>query len=340
MSEIKDIPVFLFTGFLEGGKTKFIQETLEDKRFNSGERTLLIVCGTMAVLRMAAALVAPDQFSGKNVFIKVVEEPGELNRPNLRKWLDETDSERVVIEYNGMWMLDELYNALPEMWMVYQEFFFADARTFESYNANMRSLVYDKLKSAELVVFNRYDDSIDRMYGTGMRKEAVALRNRYALDYISDRAKKAGFTLDDPEIKAEWDNLTGKYMSDLQRGSDRIEPLDVAGYYNRLMDIAESRLEEKKKSEKPPAVSYKALDETQTESDKKEEKKKTNGKKKANGEKKPVAPPVQPAQEPATPPAQPVQEPISLPAEESVDDGFLGAFNTEEYDPDEDPYNM
>ena len=62
-----------------------------------------------------------------------------------------------------MWMLDELYNALPEMWMVYQEFFFADARTFESYNANMRSLVYDKLKSAELVVFNRYDDSIDRM---------------------------------------------------------------------------------------------------------------------------------------------------------------------------------
>ena len=44
MSEIKDIPVFLFTGFLEGGKTKFLQETLEDKRFNSGERTLLIVC--------------------------------------------------------------------------------------------------------------------------------------------------------------------------------------------------------------------------------------------------------------------------------------------------------
>ena len=112
MSEVKDIPVFLFTGFLESGKTKFIQETLEDKRFNSGERTLLIVC------EEGEEEYAPDQFSGKNVFIKVVEEPGELNRPNLRKWLDETDSERVVIEYNGMWMLDELYNALPEMWMV------------------------------------------------------------------------------------------------------------------------------------------------------------------------------------------------------------------------------
>ena len=32
MSDKKDGPVYLFTGFLESGKTKFIQETLEDKR--------------------------------------------------------------------------------------------------------------------------------------------------------------------------------------------------------------------------------------------------------------------------------------------------------------------
>ena len=38
-----DLPVYLFTGFLEAGKTKFIQETLEDERFNTGERTLLLV---------------------------------------------------------------------------------------------------------------------------------------------------------------------------------------------------------------------------------------------------------------------------------------------------------
>ena len=108
MSEIKDVPVFLFTGFLESGKTKFIQETLEDKRFNSGERTLLIVC------EEGEEEYAPDQFAGKNVFIKVVEEPEELTRPNLRKWLEETNSERVVIEYNGMWMLDDLYQSRPE----------------------------------------------------------------------------------------------------------------------------------------------------------------------------------------------------------------------------------
>ena len=38
------IPVYSFTGFLDAGKTKFIQETLCDTRFNAGERTLLLLC--------------------------------------------------------------------------------------------------------------------------------------------------------------------------------------------------------------------------------------------------------------------------------------------------------
>ena len=38
------IPVYAFTGFLDAGKTKFIQETLEDERFNTGERTLVLIC--------------------------------------------------------------------------------------------------------------------------------------------------------------------------------------------------------------------------------------------------------------------------------------------------------
>ena len=39
-----DLPVYLFTGFLDAGKTRFIQETLEDSRFHKGERTLLLLC--------------------------------------------------------------------------------------------------------------------------------------------------------------------------------------------------------------------------------------------------------------------------------------------------------
>ena len=151
------IPVYLFTGFLEGGKTKFIQETLEDRRFNRGEPTLLIVC------EEGVEEYAPEEFSGKRVKLKAVENEEDLTPENLTQWLAQAQAERVLIEYNGMWMLDSLYGALPEGWVVAQEFMFADANTFLMYNANMRQLTYDKLKSAELVVFNRFKPEMDKM---------------------------------------------------------------------------------------------------------------------------------------------------------------------------------
>ena len=40
----KEIPVYLFTGFLDSGKTTFIQGSLEDPAFNSGEKTLVLLC--------------------------------------------------------------------------------------------------------------------------------------------------------------------------------------------------------------------------------------------------------------------------------------------------------
>lgn len=152
-----DIPVYLFTGFLESGKTKFIQETLEDERFNSGEKTLLIIC------EEGEEEYEPSSFSGKNVYIKNVDSKEELSAETLSSWQKETRSERVIVEYNGMWTLDAFYNAMPQKWAVYQEMMFADATTFVTYNANMRSLVVDKLKSAEIVIFNRYETGIDKL---------------------------------------------------------------------------------------------------------------------------------------------------------------------------------
>lgn len=157
MAEARQIPVYLFTGFLEAGKTKFIQETLEDKRFNNGERTLLLVC------EEGIEEYEPEEFSAPNVKLKAVENESDLTGENLIAWRRAADAERVLVEYNGMWMLDTLYGALPEGWLVAQEFMFADATTFLTYNANMRQLCYDKLKSAELVVFNRFTPDMDKM---------------------------------------------------------------------------------------------------------------------------------------------------------------------------------
>ena len=184
------IPVYLFTGFLEAGKTKFIQETLEDKRFNKGEPTLLLVC------EEGIEEYAPEEFSGKRVKMQVVDEETELTPENLTKWLAQAEAERVLVEYNGMWMLDSLYNALPEGWLVAQEFMFADATTFLNYNANMRQLTYDKLKSAELVVFNRFKpESMDKM---DFHKIVRAASRRSDIAYESADGKVVYDDIEDP----------------------------------------------------------------------------------------------------------------------------------------------
>jgi hypothetical protein len=152
-----EIPVYLFTGFLEAGKTKFIQETLQDPRFNSTEHTLLLLC------EEGVEEYEPAKFSGKHVNIAVVEEESDLTEAHLSDLIRKYPADRVVIEYNGMWKLDTLYQNLPENWAVYQEIMLADAGTFLAYNANMRSLVVDKLKTCEMVAFNRFDPLMDKM---------------------------------------------------------------------------------------------------------------------------------------------------------------------------------
>ena len=215
MSKTKDVPVYLFTGFLDAGKTKFIQETLEDRRFCNGERTLLLVC------EEGEEEYAPDQFADKSVFIRVVESQDQLTGENLSRWLRETRAERVVIEYNGMWMLDLLYSAMPEGWMVYQEFMFADATTFLSYNSNMRQLVYDKLKSCELVVFNRFNGTMDKMdYHKIVR--AVSRRCDIAYEYVGG--------------KVEYDDIQDPLPFDLNAPIVEIGDDDYAEWYRDMSE--------------------------------------------------------------------------------------------------------
>lgn len=146
---MKEIPVYLFLGFLESGKTSFIQETMNDPAFDSGDKTLLLVCEEGEVEYQ------PEAFAFGGTTLKVVEEKQDLTPQNLAAWAAESEAGRVVVEYNGMWPLQELYNALPEGWMVYQTICSADGTTFKPYFDNMRQLMLEKFAASELLVVNR-----------------------------------------------------------------------------------------------------------------------------------------------------------------------------------------
>ena len=164
------IPVYLFTGFLDAGKTAFIQETLEDPGFNTGEKTLVLLC------EEGENEYRPERFAGGNVSFLPVEEQAGLTTAFLKDYQKKHRVDRVLIEYNGMWPLQALYDALPTDWDIYQIILLADSTTFASYMTNMRQLAVDKLQDPEMVIFNRCTDATDKAY----LHRAVRMVNRRA----------------------------------------------------------------------------------------------------------------------------------------------------------------
>ncbi|MBQ6798144.1 MAG: outer membrane insertion C- signal [Oscillospiraceae bacterium] len=168
------IPVYTFTGFLESGKTKFIQETLEDPRFNAGERTLLLV------LEEGEEEYDLSRYPAKNIYLHVVDDLDSLTTEKLQYWEKKHKIQRVVLELNGMHLVGDFYEKMPANWGIAQEVMFADATTILQYNQNMRSLVVDKLQGCEMVVFNRVPVGADIM---PFHKLARALNRRVDIVY-------------------------------------------------------------------------------------------------------------------------------------------------------------
>lgn len=150
------IPVYVFTGFLDSGKTKFIQETLEDPRFNAGERTLLLV------FEEGEEEYDASTYPHNNIFLEVLDQQ-TVTTKQLQSLAKKYRAQRVVAELNGMQLVGDLYSRFPDEWVVAQEVMFADTTTIMSYNSNMRNLVMDKLVGGQMVVFNRLNPGDDTM---------------------------------------------------------------------------------------------------------------------------------------------------------------------------------
>ena len=153
---MQQIPVYAFTGFLDSGKTKFIQETLEDPRFNAGERTLVLI------FEEGEEEYDLSTYPYKNVYLEVVDQQ-TVSTEELKALQKKYKAERVVAELNGMQQVGDLYMRFPSQWAIAQEVMFADSTTIMAYNANMRNLVMDKLVGAQMVVFNRMTPGADVM---------------------------------------------------------------------------------------------------------------------------------------------------------------------------------
>ena len=215
-----ETPVYLFLGFLESGKTKFIQETLEDPRFSNGEKTLLLVMEEgeeeYETIKFADA---------ENVDLVVLEDKEQLNEGYLTELQLRYGSDRVVVEYNGTWLLEDFYSAMPEGWIINQMMTFFDSNTFLNYNANMRQFTFDKIQSTQLVVFNRFDDSMDKM---AFHKVVRGITRQ--CDIVYEHA----------DGKADFDDIEDPLPFDINAPVIEIEDRDYAFFYRDLTENMET----------------------------------------------------------------------------------------------------
>ena len=213
----KAIPVYLFLGFLEGGKTKFIQETISNKRFGLDENILLLIC------EEGIEEYDISQFGGKSITIHTIEDKSELDEQLLLKLSDECEADKIMIEYNGMWHLTDLLLNKPENWKIFQTVFIADASTFQIYLQNFGSLVIDKVNVSDVVIFNRYAKRADV---NELPKLIRSINRRSEIYYEADNGMMIVDDIEDP------------LPFDIEAPTIVIKDTDYAIWYSDIMNDA------------------------------------------------------------------------------------------------------
>ena len=166
-----EIPVYAVCGFLDGGKTNFINGILADG-FAAQDRTLLICC--------EEGEEEYDKRYLKNVTVVVKDDAEELTAAFLKECEKKYRPRQILFEYNGMWPLEKLFRDLPKNWILYQIMTFVDAGSFELYARNMGQLMMEKLVNADMIVFNRCTEELR----DSLRKRNLRMVNRRADMYL------------------------------------------------------------------------------------------------------------------------------------------------------------
>lgn len=212
-----DIPVYLITGFLDAGKTDFINGILKDG-FAAEDRTLLLCC--------EEGETEYDPKSLFNVFTYTVDDPAQLTPEFFKKLEKQYRPKQVIIEFNGMWSFEPLYReGLPANWILYQIMCLVDATTFEPYLRNMGQLMMEKILNADMIIFNRCNEELRK----ALRGRNLRMVNRRADIYLEDlngnsedynNGEVCPFDLDQPVINIPDDDY-GVWYVDVMDYPDR-----------------------------------------------------------------------------------------------------------------------
>lgn len=154
-----EIPVYLFTGFIDSGKTSLITETLFSNGFTYGMKSFLVI-----LCEEGDEIITNERLSQLGGSVVIIEDEEDFTPEKLCELDNEYEPEAVFLEYNGTWSVDKLFDMEggPKDWVIAQTLCTIDSTTFESYMQNMRQMMVECIKKAEVVIFNRFTGDMSK----------------------------------------------------------------------------------------------------------------------------------------------------------------------------------
>ena len=95
--------IYLIAGFLESGKTTFINEIMGDPNFFQGEKTVILCC------EEGFTEYNEDRLRETQTTVIPVENEADLTGSFLKDLNAKYRPERVIIEFNGTWSIQKLF---------------------------------------------------------------------------------------------------------------------------------------------------------------------------------------------------------------------------------------
>ncbi|GHU42727.1 hypothetical protein FACS1894111_07130 [Clostridia bacterium] len=153
----REVYVYLFTGFMDSGKTSLIRQTLVENDFSEGGLTLLLLCED------GEEEYDQEKLAEANVKLIPMESAESFTTEHLLDLDIEYKPTQIFIEYNGTWESSLFFDLeLPPNWELVQSLATVDAESFELYLSNMRTMMMEQFFAADVVIFNRCDEDTPR----------------------------------------------------------------------------------------------------------------------------------------------------------------------------------
>lgn len=215
MNEEEYIVVFVFTGFLEGGKTHFIKnEWLREDIFHDGSKTVIIQCED------GVEEFNEWELNKSNISLVKLNDTSEFNEQFLKEINNKYHPNNVIIEKGSMQNIEEMFSfEYPEDWQIADIITNIDASTFDMYSKNMGKMMLQQYQYSSIVVFNRCDENTSKQ----KFRANIKASNPQASIYFQD-------------LNGNIEQFEGELPFDYKQDTITLEDIDYGLFYIDLMD--------------------------------------------------------------------------------------------------------